>query len=107
ALKAIDAGKLVALDRAETIADGIRVRKIGELTFHYIDRYVDEIVLVDDEEISLAMIELMEMSKLVVEGAGAVGVAALLNNRDAAHAREITQLLAADGFEARLLGGPA
>lgn len=81
ALRALDAGKLVSLDRADTIADGIKVRTLGELTYSYISRFVDEIVLVDDEEIGMAMVDLLESSKLVVEGAGAVTVAALMNHR--------------------------
>jgi threonine dehydratase len=93
ALRALEVGKLVALDSAETIADGIKVRKIGEHPFSYIRRLVDEVVLVDDEEIALAMVELMEGSKLVVEGAGAVTVAAILNHRVANLGRKVVAVL--------------
>jgi threonine dehydratase len=103
ALRALEAGKLVTLDRADTIADGIRVRTIGENTLHYISRFVDEIVLVDDEEISLAMIELMEMSKLVVEGAGAVGVAALLNHRVANLGPKVCAVLCGGNVDINLI----
>jgi threonine dehydratase len=61
-----------------TIADGIAVKKPGELTMSILDRVLDEIVSVSDEEISDAIVVLLERTKLVVEGAGAVGVAALL-----------------------------
>jgi threonine dehydratase len=103
ALKALEVGKLVTLDRAETIADGIKVRKVGENTFHYISRFVDEIVLVDDEEISLAMVELMESSKLVVEGAGAVTAAALFNNRIANPGRKVVAVLGGGNVDINLV----
>jgi threonine dehydratase len=61
-----------------TIADGIAVKKPGELTMSILDRVLDGIVTVTDEEISAAIVLLLERTKLVVEGAGAVGVAALL-----------------------------
>jgi threonine dehydratase len=61
-----------------TIADGIAVKKPGELTMSILDEVLDDIVSVDDDEISEAIVLLLERTKLVVEGAGAVGVAALL-----------------------------
>ena len=60
-----------------TIADGIMVKHPGRLTTSILDETLDEIVTVSDEEISEAIVLLLERSKLVVEGAGAVGVAAL------------------------------
>ncbi|MBI4470357.1 MAG: threonine ammonia-lyase [Acidobacteria bacterium] len=73
--------KLVTLPGAETIADGIRVRTIGSQTFDHILRFVDDMVTVTDDEIAHAMVFLLEDAKLVAEGAGAVGVAALLSGR--------------------------
>jgi threonine dehydratase len=61
-----------------TIADGIAVKKPGELTMSILERVLDDIVAVGDEEISDAIVVLLERTKLVVEGAGAVSVAALL-----------------------------
>jgi threonine dehydratase len=61
-----------------TIADGIAVKQPGKLTSSILDRVLDEIVAVSDEQISEAIVLLLERTKLVVEGAGAVGVAALL-----------------------------
>ena len=61
-----------------TIADGIAVKKPGELTMEILGRLLDDLVTVDDNEISDAITLLLERSKLLVEGAGAVGVAALL-----------------------------
>jgi threonine dehydratase len=64
-----------------TIADGIAVKHPGELTSAILDDVLDGMVTVSDEEISEAIVLLLERSKLVVEGAGAVGVAALLAGR--------------------------
>jgi threonine dehydratase len=66
---------------AYTIADGIAVKAPGELTTRILDELLDELIEVDDEEISEAITLLLERSKLVVEGAGAVGVAALLSGK--------------------------
>jgi threonine dehydratase len=75
------AGKPVPVSSALTIADGIAVKRPGELTLSLIDRWVDEVVSVEEDEVAEAMVFLMERAKLVVEGAGAVGVAALLSER--------------------------
>jgi len=64
-----------------TIADGIAVKKPGELTMSILERVLDDIVSVGDEEISNAIVVLLERTKLVVEGAGAVSIAALLSNK--------------------------
>ena len=71
----------MALDAAKTIADGIAVKKPGELTFELCSRYVDEIVTVDDDEIAQAILFLMERGKMVAEGAGAAPVAAIMNHK--------------------------
>ena len=73
-----EAGHVVCLDSAKTIADGIAVKKPGELTFEVCQQYVDEIVTVDDDEIAQAILFLMEKGKMVAEGAGAAPVAAIL-----------------------------
>ena len=77
----IDAGHVVSLDAAKTIADGIAVKKPGELTFELCSRYLDEIVTVDDDEIAQAILFLMERGKMVAEGAGAAPVAAIMNRK--------------------------
>jgi threonine dehydratase len=64
-----------------TLADGIAVKRPGELTLPLVERFVDEVVTVNENEIADAMVLLIERAKLVVEGAGAVGVAALLAGR--------------------------
>jgi threonine dehydratase len=71
-------------DTSLTIADGIAVKSPGQLTSRLLDRWVDEMVVVGEDETATAMVLLMERCKLVVEGAGAVGVAALLGGQVAA-----------------------
>lgn len=66
------------LPSVSTIADGIAVKKPGSLTYELCSRYVDEIVTVNDDEISAAILALMEQHKLVTEGAGAAAVAAAM-----------------------------
>ncbi|MDU4960859.1 MAG: threonine ammonia-lyase [Sporomusaceae bacterium] len=65
---------------AATIADGIAVKAPGDITFDLIDRYLDDIVVVDEEAIASTILMLLERGKLLVEGAGAVSLAALLNH---------------------------
>jgi threonine dehydratase len=80
-LAALDEGRPVTLDPATTLADGIAVKRAGELTFQHVRKHVDEIVTVSEEEIASAILYLLEKEKTVVEGAGAVPVAALLNRK--------------------------
>jgi threonine dehydratase len=70
-------GEPVTVKPTATVADGIAVKRPGEITLPLIERWVDEIVVVDDDAVGDAMAELLAEGKLVVEGAGAVGVAAL------------------------------
>ena len=77
-VRSVQHGQIEAAVRAQTIADGIAVKRPGELTFPLVQRHVHEMVAVTDEEIVEAIALLLERQKLVVEGAGAVGVAALL-----------------------------
>ncbi|MCL2837717.1 MAG: threonine ammonia-lyase [Oscillospiraceae bacterium] len=79
--KSFDAKKLVSTDDVYTIADGIAVKSPGKLTVEMINKYVDEIVTVEDDEISSAILLLLERGKQVVEPAGAVSLAAVLNRK--------------------------
>lgn len=78
ALASRKAGKPVQLSAARSLADGITVKRVGDLTFPLIEEYVDDLVTVEEEEIAQAIVALLEKGKLVVEGAGAVTLAALL-----------------------------
>ena len=76
--RSIDAHEKLTLLTANTFADGIAVKHPGDLTFEMVNRYVDEVVTVSDDEIAAAILFLIEQRKLVCEGAGAVSVAAVI-----------------------------
>jgi threonine dehydratase len=78
---ALAEGKPVTLSPAATIADGIAVRRAGERTLPLVQKYVDDIVTVDEEEIANAILLLLEREKTLAEGAGAAAIAALLNRK--------------------------
>jgi threonine dehydratase len=78
---AVTEGKPVTLAPAATIADGIAVRRAGERTLPLVQKYVDDIVTVDEEEIANAVLLLLEREKTLAEGAGAAGLAALINHK--------------------------
>jgi len=79
--RAVEAGHPVTLDPATTIADGIAVRRAGDVTFPLVANYVDEIVTVDEDEVASSILTLLEREKTLAEGAGAAGLAALLQHR--------------------------
>ncbi len=74
-------GRRIEIEKVDTIADGIAVKKPGELTFKIIEEYVDDVIAVDDNEIIRAIFLLLERSKTLAEPAGAVGVAAVLSGK--------------------------
>ncbi len=80
-LRAIKAGKIVNIERKPTIADGVLVRRVGDLTFELAQKWVDEIVTVEEEAIAKAILYLLERQKILSEGAGALGLAALLDGK--------------------------
>ena len=71
-------GEIECLSSVSTIADGIAVKKPGENTYALVKEYVDEIALVTDDEVSTAILALIEKQKMIAEGAGAVAVAAVM-----------------------------
>ena len=75
---AVKDGQIECLSSVSTIADGIAVKQPGENTFRYVSDYVDEIALVSDDEVSSAILALIEKQKMIAEGAGAVAVAAVM-----------------------------
>jgi threonine dehydratase len=80
-LEAVKAHHPVTLEPGTTIADGIAVRRAGDVTFPVVDRYVDEIVTVDEDEIASAILTLLEREKTLAEGAGATALAAVLQQK--------------------------
>jgi threonine dehydratase len=95
-LRAIEQGGPVTLPAEATIADGIAVRRAGDLTLPQVKRFVDEIVTVDEEEIANAIMVLLEREKTLAEGAGAVALAALLQKKTSLK-RERTAVLVCGG----------
>src|SRR3954447_26512870 len=81
AVASLHAGRVLTLEPALSIADGIAVKSPGDLTLGLLRDWVDDLVTVAEDDIAEAMVLLMEKAKLVVEGAGAVGVAALLGGQ--------------------------
>ena len=74
---ALDAGKIVTLKSADTVADGCAVKTAGTLTFEFCKKYLDEIITVNEMEIMSALLSLIEKHKLIAEGAGVLSLAAL------------------------------
>ncbi len=79
--ESMKAGKVTTAFKATSVADGISVKTVGELTFSIVKDLVDEVVLVEEEEISEGLLFLMENQKVVAEGSGAVTTAALLSGK--------------------------
>ena len=100
---AIEHGNIEALPSISTIADGIAVKQPGELTYELCSKYVDEIVTVTDDEISAAILALMEKHKLVTEGAGAVGVAAVMFNKIDLKGKKAVCLLSGGNIDVTIL----
>jgi threonine dehydratase len=108
AVASLRAGRPVTLESALTIADGIAVKCPGELTLALLREWVDEIVTVPEDDVAEAMVLLMEKAKLVVEGAGAVGAAAILGGQAQAAAHGTTVVVLSGGnVDAGLLASVA
>ena len=96
-------GEMQELSAVSTIADGIAVKKPGDLTYEICCKYVDEIVTVTDDEISAAILALMEQQKIVTEGAGAVSVAAALFGKVDVKGKNVVCLLSGGNIDVTIL----
>ena len=94
---AVTANEPVTLEAATTIADGIAVRRAGAITLPLVERYVDEIVTVEEDEIASAILLLLEREKMLAEGAGAAALAALLQKRTSIASGAKTAVLVCGG----------
>lgn len=104
AAESVAAGRPIEVATAQTIADGIAVKRPGELTLPLLERWLDGMVTVDDEAIVEAMVRLAERTKLVTEGAGAVGLAALMAGAaDPAPSGTTAVVLSGGNVDSRLL----
>jgi len=100
---AIAEGHPVTLSPAATIADGIAVRRAGEKTLPLIQKYVDDIVTVDEEEIANAILLLLEREKTLAEGAGAAAIAALINRKTPLSGKKVAVLVCGGNIDVSLL----
>ena len=93
----------VLVPPASTIADGIAVRQVGALTFPLFEKYVDEIVTVEEEEIAMAILWLLEKEKTLAEGAGAAGMAAMLTKKTTLRGKKVVVLICGGNIDVTLL----
>jgi threonine dehydratase len=100
---AVAEGKPVTLAAAKTIADGIAVRRAGDRTLPLVQKYVDDIVTVEEEEIANAILLLLEREKTLAEGAGAAAIAAVLNRKLPLTGKRIAVLVCGGNIDVTLL----
>jgi len=103
AARSLAATKTVSVAPKPTIADGVAIARPGDLTMALIRRYVDDIVTVDEEAIARAIVILLERAKLVTEGAGALGVAAILSGAVKAAGRPAAVVLSGGNIDINVL----
>lgn len=95
----VNGGHIETLGSVSTIADGIAVKKPGELTFDMVNNYVDDIALVSEDEISSAILALIEKQKMIAEGAGAVSVAAAMFNKFPIQGKKVVSLISGGNID--------
>jgi threonine dehydratase len=101
--RALEQGAPVKLPAARTLAEGIAVRMVGEKTVPLVKQFVDDIVLVEDDEIARAILFLLERDKTVAEGAGAAGVAALLGHKVDVRGKKVCALISGGNIDVNVL----
>jgi threonine dehydratase len=101
--QSLEQGQRVHLERASSLADGIAVKRVGRLNLAMVKRYVDEVVTVEEDEIAKAILLLLEMEKIVVEGAGAVPLAALVNRQVHLLGRKVLAVISGGNIDVNIL----
>jgi threonine dehydratase len=96
-------GKVTTLESVKTLAEGIAVKTPGRLTYEIAKKYVDDVVTVNEEEIANGILMLLERGKLIVEGAGAVPIAALLNKKLNLAGKKIVAILSGGNIDVNIL----
>lgn len=96
-------GEVITLDSVSTFADGIAVKHPGSTTFELIEKYVDDIVTVSEDEIAAAILTLIEKQKLIAEGAGAVSVAAAMFNKLPIEGKKAVCLVSGGNIDVNIL----
>lgn len=99
----VQEGKPQTLPAVSTFADGIAVKSPGENTFYYCSNYVDEIVTVTEDEISTAILAMMEGQKTIAEGAGAVSVAAVMANKLPVEGKNVVCVVSGGNIDVTIL----
>jgi threonine dehydratase len=100
---ALQNGKPIRVPPALTIADGIAVREVGDTPLALVEKYVDEIVTVTEGEIANAVLLLLEIEKTVAEGAAAVSLAALINNRPSLREKNVALVVSGGNIDVNLV----
>lgn len=95
----IKSGHITCLDNVSTIADGIAVKQPGQITFDMVNQYVDDIALVTEDEISSAILALIEKQKMIAEGAGAVSVAAAMFHKFPIQGKKVVSLVSGGNID--------
>ena len=96
---AVNDGHMEALEKVSTIADGIAVKKPGEITYEMVKNYVDDIALVTEDEIAAAILALIEKQKMIAEGAGAVSVAAAMFHKFPLEGKKVVSLISGGNID--------
>ena len=95
--------KQITLEAVSTFADGIAVKHPGNTTFELVNKYVDDIVTVSEDEIAMAILTLMERQKLVSEGAGATAVAAVLSDKIKTEGKNVVCIVSGGNIDVNIL----
>ncbi len=102
-VNSIKKNEIISLDKVSTIADGIAVKRPGDNTFKICSEYVDEIVTVTEDEISSAILALIEKHKMIAEGAGAVSVAAVMFNKVPVKGKKVVCVVSGGNIDVTIL----
>ena len=97
--KSIKDGQIGTLDSVSTIADGIAVKRPGDLTYELVSKYVDDIATVTEDEICAAILKLIEKQKMIAEGAGAVSVAAAMFNKFPIQGKKVVSVISGGNID--------
>lgn len=100
---ALRQGEPVKLPRAASLADGIAVKQVGTINYQLVKKYVDDVVAVGEDEIANAVLLLLEIEKIVVEGAGAVPLAAILQNRERFAGQRVLSIVSGGNIDVNIL----
>ena len=99
----VAAGEQITLDSVSTFADGIAVKHPGDITFEMVNKYVDDIVTVTEDEIAAAILALIEKQKMIAEGAGAVAVAAVMFHKVELAGKKVVALVSGGNIDVTIL----